>query len=107
MGRGTSRRLVEGNGARPPNFPSTTAFGGGPPPHACLGRDRKGAGKFCSPPPSCRYPIGRPGARRKSPRRPKIRRAHVQNPATNANHECPPLLEKNKQKQTQNKHKDN
>src|SRR3546814_9363207 len=24
MGRGSSRRLVEGNGARPPNFPSTT-----------------------------------------------------------------------------------
>src|SRR3546814_14807463 len=36
MGRGTGRRLVEGNGARPPNFPSTTRFASGPPPHASL-----------------------------------------------------------------------
>src|SRR3546814_1362313 len=38
MGRGTARSVVEGNGARPPNYPSTTAFSGGPPPHASMGR---------------------------------------------------------------------
>src|SRR3546814_17669150 len=34
MGRGTGRRLVEGKRRDLRIFPSTTAFSGGPPPHA-------------------------------------------------------------------------
>ncbi|BAI96311.1 hypothetical protein SJA_C1-14770 [Sphingobium indicum UT26S] len=42
VGRGTSRRLVEGKWRDLRIFPSTTAFSGGPPPHRSMGRNRIG-----------------------------------------------------------------
>src|SRR3546814_1072085 len=49
MWRGTSRRLLEGNGARSAYFPSTTAFSGGPPPHAARREDFRSATGHITP----------------------------------------------------------